>query len=174
MEHLKVNQNKINFLWKVITRFDHYINSTNTKASLVIAWNGIVIGTVLVKYEVIIKAFSENQCDQLIVAIGLGILCISSLISIFFVFGVVTPSIPKNKNQKSLIYFESVSTMDQQQYHSLLSDSNDSSIITDLTLQATELATILENKMEKTKISFLFMCIGLFIIYLMLAYKIVI
>ncbi|MEA2097632.1 MAG: DUF5706 domain-containing protein [Patescibacteria group bacterium] len=174
MEHLKVNQNKINFLWKVITRFDHYINSTNTKASLVIAWNGIVIGTVLVKYEIIIKAFSENQCDQLIVAIGLGILCISSLISIFFVFGVVTPSIPKNKNQKNLIYFGSVSTMDQQQYHSLLSESNDSSIITDLTLQATELATILEKKMEKTKISILFMCIGLFIIYLMLAYKIII
>ncbi len=174
MEHFKVNQNKINFLWKVITRFDHYINSTNTKASLVIAWNGIVIGTVLVKYETIIKAFSENQCDQFIVAIGLFILCISSLISIFFVFGVVTPSISKNQNQKSLIYFGSVSSMNQQQYHSLLSESNDDSIITDLTLQATELATILEKKMGKTKISILFMCIGLFIIYLMLAYKIVI
>ena len=64
--------------------------------------------------------------------------------------------------------------MGQKQYHSLLIESNDDSIITDLTLQATELATILEKKMEKTKISILFMYIGLFIIYLMLAYEIVI
>ncbi len=62
--------------------------------------------------------------------------------------------------------------MDYQQYNTLLNESNDSSMISDLSQQATELAGILKNKMRKIKISILFMSIGLGIIYLMFAYKI--
>ncbi|MDL1976412.1 MAG: DUF5706 domain-containing protein [Deltaproteobacteria bacterium] len=164
--------NKIEFLWKVIARYDHYIDSTNAKASLIIAWNGIVIGAILLQYESILKAFSDKPCGTFVATFGLVLLGFSSLVSNFFVFRVVTPYVPENKKQKSLIYFNSVSSMDCQQYNTLLNESNDSSMIFDLSQQVTELAGILKNKMRKTKISILFMSIGLGIIYLMFAYKI--
>lgn len=173
MEHPANNHiNKVEFLWKVITRYDHYINSTNAKASLIIAWNGIVIGAVLLQYEEVLKTFSAKPHGQIVASIGIFLLGLSSLVSNFFVFRVVTPYIPNSENQKSLIYFGSVSKMEHLKYHTLLSEADNSSIISDLSLQAIDLATSLEKKMQKTKNSIVFMCIGLVIIYLMLAYKI--
>lgn len=173
MDHPENNRiNKVEFLWKVIARYDHYINSTNAKASLIIAWNGIVIGAILLQYEDILKTFSVKPHGQLVASIGIFLLGLSSLVSNFFVFRVVTPYIPNSTTQKSLIYFGSVSKMEQQKYHTLLGEANNSSIISDLSLQATDLATGLEEKMKKIKTSIVFMCIGLVIIYLMLAYKI--
>ena len=164
--------NKVDFLWKIISRYDHYINSTNAKASLVIAWNGVVIGAVLLQYEDILKTFSFKPHGQLVASIAMFLLGLSSLVSNFFVFRVVTPYVPNGEPQKSLIYFGSVSKMGQQKYHTLLSEADNSSILSDLSLQATDLATILEKKMKKIKTSIVFMCIGLVIIYFMLAYKI--
>ncbi len=173
MNHIENNQiNKVDFLWKVIFRYDHYINSTNAKASLVIAWNGIVIGAVLLQYENILKIFSVKPHGQVVASIAMVLLGLSSLVSNFFVFKVVTPYVPNGEAKKSLIYFGSVSKMEQQKYHTLLSEADNSSILSDLSLQATDLATSLERKMQKTKTSIFFMCIGLVIIYLMLAYKI--
>lgn len=164
--------NKEEILWKIISRYDHYINSTNTKASLVIAWNGIVIGAVLLQYEDFLKIFSIKPHGELVASIAMFLLGVSSLVSNLFVFRVVTPYVPDREAQKSLIYFGSVSRMGQQEYRTLLDAADNSTIISDLALQATDLASSLEKKMRKTKTSLVFMCIGLGIIYLMLAYRI--
>lgn len=164
--------NKVDLLWKIISRYDHYINSTNTKASLVIAWNGIVIAAVLLHYEDILKTYSVKPHGQLVASIAMFLLGLSSLVSNFSVFRVVTPFVPNGEAKKSLIYFGSVSKMGQQEYHTLLDDADNNSIISDLSLQAIDLATSLEKKMQETKTSIGFMCIGLVIIYFMLAYKI--
>ena len=94
------------------------------------------------------------------------------MVSNFFVFRVVTPYVPNGEAQKSLIYFGSVSKMEPHKYHSQLSEADQNSIITDLSLQVTDLASSLEKKMQTTKTSIVFMCIGLSIIYFMLAYKV--
>lgn len=173
MDNPENNQiNKVEFLWKVISRYDHYINSTNAKASLVIAWNGIVIGAVLLQYEDILKTFSVKPNGQLVASICMFLLGLLSLVSNFFVFRVVTPYVPNGETQKSLIYFGSVSKMEQHKYDSLLSEADQNSIISDLSAQVTDLASILETKMKKTKTSIVFMCIGLAIIYFMLVYMI--
>lgn len=35
---------RIDFLWKVIARYDTYISATNTKASFLVALNSLVVG----------------------------------------------------------------------------------------------------------------------------------
>ena len=170
MENNKENDfDKVDFLWKVIVRYDHYINTTNTKASLIIAWNGIVIGAVLLQYKYILEIFSIDPHGKIIALIAMFLLGFTSLISNLIIFGVVTPYMPNSDNSTSLIYFSSVSKMDQENYHNFLDKSDNNSIIADLSLQATELAAILETKMKKTRKSIICMYIGLVIIYLMFA-----
>lgn len=50
-------KDKMEFLFKAISRYDFYINATNAKASLILVWNGIVIGTVLLKFDTILSLF---------------------------------------------------------------------------------------------------------------------
>ena len=53
-EHLEL-------LLKKISRYDFYINSTNAKASIIIAWNGIIIGTIFLKYNSIIAILQAGM-----------------------------------------------------------------------------------------------------------------
>ena len=165
--------NKIDILWKIIARYDHYINTTNSKASLVAAWNGIVIGTVLLKFEDIIKMYQEYCFGTIIASVCIFSLGFSSLLSNFFIFRVVLPHLSKtNSSNRSLIYFGDVSSLSKEEYVKKILDSDTAVITTDMAEQATILANTLKNKMNNTKLSIYFATFGLLVIYFMLAYKI--
>jgi CBS domain containing-hemolysin-like protein len=84
-------KDRIDYLFKIINRFDFYINSTNTKASLIIAWNGVVIGAILLKYTEVVSIFQSTAWAKLAAVVLLTLIGTCSLISTVFVFSLVFP-----------------------------------------------------------------------------------
>ena len=96
---------RIDLLMKIINRYDTYITSTNAKASLVIAWNGAVIGSILLKYQEIISQFS-CMCKLSAVLPILLVMCgLLALISTGLIFGVVFPFLTSSRGGKDSLIF---------------------------------------------------------------------
>lgn len=85
-QHSFNSKERIEVIFKKILRYDFYINSTNTKASIIIAWNGTVVGTTLLKYNSIISMYRIPEWAYFVSNILLLVIALSSLISIAFIF----------------------------------------------------------------------------------------
>lgn len=146
--------NKIPLLLDVIKRYDNYIISTNAKASLIIAFNSLIFGTVLLKFGDIIL-FYDSLSVRWFVGFILVLISASSLLSLFFVFNVIYPYFGNiaddKKQQSSLIYFGSVSEMSGQEYLEHLKSATIEEFSADLAEQATILASGLKKKMLKMR-----------------------
>lgn len=144
---------KVSLILDVIKRYDNYIVSTNAKASLIIAFNSLIFGTVLLKYGDIISFYCSSGIRGF-VGFLLVLISASSLLSLFFVFNVVYPyfgSTTDDKEQTSLIYFGSVSKMSGQEYLDCLERGTIEELTADLAEQATILAEGLNKKMLKMR-----------------------
>lgn len=141
---------KLAFITDVIKRYDNYIISTNAKASLIIAFNSLIVGTVLLKFGSIISFYDSSGIRNL-VGFLLVFISISSLLSLFFVFRVVYPYFGNkndNSNQKnSLVYFGSVSKISGSEYLDHLEICSIHELVKDLAIQATIIAKGLNSKM---------------------------
>jgi hypothetical protein len=175
------SKDKIDYLFNVINRFDFYINSTNAKASIIIAWNGIVIGTVLLKYDEIIKSYESVHWARSTVIVLLLFIGICSLLSNILVFSVVFPFLkPTNKlptgkvlESESMLFFESVAKMGADGYHRRIADSDNNEILMDLADQATTIAYGLKSKMNLIQKSMIVLIIGIVLIFGLLIVKII-
>jgi hypothetical protein len=143
-------RSKITFILDVIRRYDGFTISTNFKASVIIAFNTLIVGSILIKFIDIVHA-SNIAWVKSIVSLLLFFLSMSSLISLFFVFRVIYPFFKaqsiKDEQQISLIYFQSVSQLTSQDYFNRLENSSYEDLIKDLAEQATILASGLNKKM---------------------------
>lgn len=141
---------RIDFILKIINRYDTYITSTNAKASLIIAWNGVVIGAILLKYQEVINQFSSTPGMHALAASLLVICGITALVSNGLVFGVVFPFLTASRDGRgSLIYFGSVAKTDPQTYANEVRAASSAELIEDLAHQASTLATGLDKKMRR-------------------------
>lgn len=141
---------RIDFLLKIINRYDTYITSTNAKASLIIAWNGVVIGAILLKYQEIISQFSCVSKVPTLAGLLLVICGILALVSNGLIFGVVFPFLTASRDGRgSLIYFGSVAKTDPQEYVNAIQAASSGDLIKDLAHQASTLAVGLEMKMRR-------------------------
>jgi len=150
----KMNVNsKMTFITDVIKRYDNYIISTNAKASLIIAFNSLIIGTVLLKFSDIMSFY--NFSDKFVVGLLLFLIASSSLLSLFFVFSVVYPYFNNNNSDEhqedSLVFFGSVSKLKSQDYLNRLNVCSTDDLVKDLVVQATILANGLNLKMLRMR-----------------------
>jgi len=141
---------RIDLLLKVIGRFDFYINSTNTKASLILAWNGIVVGALLLKYDVILVQYKRNWFVWVAAASLLSLIGMFSVFSIGLVFKVVFPYLKgtsKEPESESILFFDSVASMDAERYFDKVAHETSEEVLLDLADQAVILAKGTQNKM---------------------------
>jgi len=172
-------KDKIDYLFKVINRFDFYINSTNTKASLIIAWNGVLIGTILLKYGEILSAFQPAGWPKAAAVALLSLLGACSLISNVFVLTVVFPFLrPSSKREtgrilenESMLFFGAVAAMGTEVYHKRVVDSDTGEILADLADQAATIAQGLQDKMQLIRKSLVAVGLGLVFIFCLLILK---
>jgi len=171
---------KITFILDVIKRYDNYIVSTNAKASLIIAFNSLIIGTVLLKFDDIISfvcspSFYCFQVVMTVVCILLVLITASSLLSLFYVFSVVYPYFGSKsdckKQQDSLIYFGSVSGMNGLGYFERFDRVTIKELIADLAEQAIILAGGLKKKMLKMRRSIETITFSLLLILILVLVK---
>lgn len=170
-----INQKeRIEVIFKKILRYDFYINSTNAKASIIIAWNGIVIGTILLKYNSIISLYRIPEWAYFISNVLLSFIALTSTISIILIFQVINPFLilthKKDKDSKSLLFFGSVAKMSFDEYFQKESTTSYKEILSDLTEQSYILAKGLNNKMknmQKTIKAIFLQLLGLFLLILL-------
>lgn len=166
---------KLEMLFKIISRYDFYINSANSKASIIIAWNGIIIGSVLLKYNSIIALYCKPEWAYYVSNIFLAGLAVSGIFSIFFVFKVVTPFLSSSDSKKgsprSLIFFGDVSEITHEEYARRASVLTYEEALSDSALQAHILATGLSRKMKDMQKSIRAVNCGLLIIILLILLK---
>lgn len=179
-EHRKKNDSikisdKIDYLFKIIARYDTYINSTNAKASLIIAWNGVVIGAVLLKFDSIVKMYESLSCGSLIAKIFITLIGLCSVISNILVFRVVFPFLKatreKKSKRKSLIFFGSVASMGNKEYIEKFKTISEEDFLDDITEQAAVIAEGLNIKMKNMKWSIEVIYGGLVFIAIMILIK---
>lgn len=147
-------KDKITLLFNVIGRFDFYINTTNAKASLILAWNGIVIGALLLKYKDILDLYFATEWLRRIVSLLLSAVGLCSAISTIMAFDVIVPflkSSSKTPNSSSAIFFGSVRLMGSEEYFDKVSESSSEEILIDLTNEGVILAQGLHGKMRQLK-----------------------
>jgi len=155
---------RVDFLFKKILRYDFYINSTNAKASIIIAWNSIVIGTILLKYNPIIGLYLTPEWAYYVAHVLLIIMATSSIVSIGFMFQVINPFLLAGSNDtcsKSLMFFGDISKMSLDEYSKKEIGLTYEEIHSDIIRQAYVLATGLNNKMKNMQRSITAIYIGL-------------
>lgn len=139
---------------KLIARYDFYYGSVNTKAALLIAFNTFVAGGIVIKWQDIEKTFGAQRPIFVIAVIALTVAVISSLVSLFYTFRSVYPTLdsPEIPNKyHSLIFFDAVSQFQAKDYHAEVSKLQDGPLLRDLAFQAHSLAGGLSGKFKQLR-----------------------
>lgn len=167
------NDIKIELLKKNIERFDHYISTTNSKSSIILAFNGIIVGSIFFKYDVLIKLFEETIWCLYLSTILLSVLGISSIISTVFAFRVINPFLESgsSKDYRSILFFKSISEMGYEEYNQMIDNTNNENLIKDLKKQSYQLARGMTKKSSDAYKSILCIYISLGIVVSLLILK---
>jgi len=143
------------FLWKVLGRFDFYINTTNAKAALLVAYNSFVVSGILLKWKDISPSFAFHPTLSIISAILLFLIAIFSIISLIFTFRTTSPyltSYGQDKSQRSKIFFKDVSKFETaDNYYDAIKSSQPEYFFEDLAKQVHVLARGVDSKFSDMK-----------------------
>lgn len=125
-------------LWKIIGRFDHLTESTNTKAALIIAFNTFVFGGIVLKGSEILPDYYRCSCLAVIGIILLTAAAIASILSLWWTCFAIKPImyLPKDSNYpRSLLFFKDVAELDKDEYYKKVNEMSNNSLNEDLACQ---------------------------------------
>jgi hypothetical protein len=133
------------FLWRIIGRYDFYINTTNGKAAFLIAFNVFVVSGVVLKWSDLFQLYGGGfPFANLATAILLAMMVLASLASLFCTFMAVNPFLKSPKepeNYHSAIFFGHVAQYDEpEKYLRRVKDLDEEKAVKDLAYQAHVLA----------------------------------
>jgi hypothetical protein len=143
------------FLWRVLGRFDFYINTTNAKAALLVAYNTFIISGILLKWKDISPCFASHPKLAVTSAALLFLLAILALISLIFTFRTINPytkTIRQPGKYHSKIFFGDVSQFESaDSYFESINKSETENLIEDLSKQVYIVARGVDGKFTDMK-----------------------
>ena len=86
-----MDDKKITSLWKILSRIDNYMISTNNKAALLLAFISFFVGGIIIKWADILKMYNSDATIELIVSSLLIICAGASIFSLVKLFQVIKP-----------------------------------------------------------------------------------
>jgi hypothetical protein len=148
--------NQVERVKYIIDRLDHYIESTNSKANLVLACNAVILGGVLTGF-----AFGNKVDLSCFQKVSLLITIISGLISCFYTILAILPYTKSKgtETNKSLFFFKDITSYKQQDYINLLNDQSEPAEFKDLAIQVYNISKGLNQKFDRMKIGVYFLLI---------------
>lgn len=150
-------KNNPDFLWKVISRFDNYISTTNTKATVIVAFNTFIFSAIVLKWNDLLTPFGYHRIAAFITSTLLLIAASAALVSLAAVFAVINPFLKSPKNPTkyhSKIFFGHVAEFEKpDDYHQCVRKNSDDELIEDLCMQAHILARGLDDKFKRMKMA---------------------
>jgi len=144
---------KSDFLWKTLGRYDSYVSTVNSKAAAMTAFNSFFVGTIILRWDVVGKAFESAPVSLIIlVKIMMATSAIGALIALGLSFYAVLPYLFSEKapgKYHSLIFFKHVSEFASgDDYKSKFETATDEDLLSDLAKQCFALAKGLDSKMN--------------------------
>lgn len=139
--------NKNNFLWDVVKRYDHYIATTNVKASLLLGFLSVVIFGVVLR----LSFFEfENDCLSILFLIISALLLISCGCSCWQLINVVLPNTNNSKGSNSVVFFGDVANLkSQDSYCEKIQTSTEQILQKDLAEQVYFVAKVTDKKFKQ-------------------------
>lgn len=148
---------KDEFIWKVISRFDHYIGTTNAKATVIVAFNTFVFSAIVLKWADLLFPYKDQRVVAFIAIFLLLVAALSSLVSLAAVFLVINPFLKSPKKPEkyhSRIFFGHIAEYDKaDDYLKCVRSSDEDKLMEDLCMQAHALAQGLDSKFRIMKIA---------------------
>lgn len=133
---------------KLLSRIDYYIGSINAKSAFIITFNTFILGTILLKYNDTINAFTHEKFSYIIPIIILVILFGSGM-SLCNVFKAVIPYMEsgnKPSSYHSLLFFGSISQMSLDDFNDRVLELDKDKLLNDLVRQTHILSIGINNK----------------------------
>lgn len=144
-------------IFRIMQRFDGYVGTTHARAPLVLTFNTFSVSAILIKWEELMQAFNGNVVAARVASILLVIIALAALVSLAYVFRVVTPYVsPRSKRlarmepgrRPSLFYFEDVADLSVPELLKAMEERDDSIVRADLAEQAHALALSVREKFK--------------------------
>jgi hypothetical protein len=120
-------------LWHIIKRFDHLIETTNTKAALIIAFNTFILGGIVLKWG---ELLPQNPlwliiAGSIILAAAAG----ACVVSLFFTFRAIAPYL-RSHNYRSNVFFKDIKEHGEpEEYHKEMTGLTTDHLTRDLSFQ---------------------------------------
>jgi hypothetical protein len=136
------------FLWNVLGRYDHYISTANTKAAFVITLGSFVIGGMVLKL-VSQKGVSGFIVALSVIAVGLILLAIlQAIVSI-------SPNVTSSSSDDSKIFFGDVAAHETGGgYEKRIKQMTDAESLADLAQQVFEVSQVVKAKFQDLQLAF--------------------
>jgi len=142
----------LNTLWDLLIRIDSYVNTTNYKSAVVLAFNTFILSGIIIQYKELINQVADIYSLRIIAAIVVISIVFISLISIIFVLLVIKPfleSYPTN-TKKSLFYFNDIQKRgSSQDYIKSISKRSKKSLGVDVSEQIYSISKGLNKKYKR-------------------------
>ncbi len=155
IERDKFKVANIDFLWKIISRFDFYFGTTNMKATVIVAFNTFIFSAIVLKIDELLLPLKPHKSAVIITAILLVIAALASLVSLGAVFLVINPFLKSPKHDltyQSKIFFQHIAEYKEpKDYLQFINKCTDDNWIEDLSMQAYALSKGLKYKFDKMK-----------------------
>jgi hypothetical protein len=137
--------NKSENLKFILLRYDHYIESVQSKSNLYIALNSLIVtGSIAILTTTDLQKFNSTLLSMIIIII------LASIVSIIITLIALTPYL-KTSQTKSVIFFNDVSSEKENDYCEKMHLINDEKFNIDITKQIHCIAKGLTIKYKKMK-----------------------
>lgn len=159
----------------VLTRFDHYIEGANSKGNFLLAFSAFLFGFVIASFNEIVS-FNRYANNEWTVGFLIAIL-ILGLGSIAFTISAVYPFLKTNnsssKKYHSLIFFNSIAEMKEDEFLKQYRAQKDKKAEKDLVKQIYAISKGLKKKYARISWAILLIFIQLFLLLLIIIIKII-
>lgn len=148
---------KSELLWKTLTRYDFYINSTNSKATVLLAFNTFILSGLIVKWTEFFQIFDVPWLKKT-ATILLGIISVAAVVSLFLTLFVINPFLKSPRRPKdyhSNIFFGHVAEYNfAKDYLASIQNQGSEDIVKDLSYQTHIVAQGIDRKFKCMKHAF--------------------
>lgn len=159
----------------VLNRFDHYIEGANSKGNFLLAFNAFLFGFIVTSFNNIVEF---NNCKSQDSTTGLLITTlVIGIISIGFIIAAVFPFLKTNnsssKKYHSLVFFNSIADMSEEEFLTQYRGQNDKEIYKDIAKQIYAISKGLRTKYNRISWSIRLIFIQLILFLIIILIKII-
>lgn len=172
MEDDMDDKQKIDILIKAAQRIDFWINTTNTKAAVIVPVNALYLSAFFSKWDDIIKLFDGHDNFKVTVGLLLAISVICSVFSLLLVFHVTSPFLhslfdrkeASSSDYKSDFFFGDISKQSTADgYHQRVTSWCGNGVVKDLSYQVHTLSNAAESKFRHITRSIRLILVGVLV-----------